>query len=210
MTRPRKDLQGLYKVFQYLRKARETTGPNQPLAQQAFEEMRKYLDMHQFYFSDWLLCNQRLDAETYGLSIMDIDWIVHRCKVASDKNGERTVQHLMILEVKCCDASLQFAQSDTKNALHGLFKKRIRHRSRKNRIIIYCGYHVLTFSGYGPLDSKSIRWDGKEITVDQLEKLIRFELDANTLRSRDLTERRHHANLNNFTPLFDSRERPKS
>jgi hypothetical protein len=75
------------------------------------------------------------------------------------------------------------------------------------------GVHLLRLSGECPLSSEWMEWDGgpdlagtgwkgKPITVDQLEGLLRFDLDPDTLRPMDL--RRHHIDPHAGTQtLFD-------
>jgi hypothetical protein len=52
------------------------------------------------------------------------------------------------------------------------------------------GFHRLTFDNLGPNDSKSIKWDRREITPDQLTKLLCFDLDPDSLQPMDF--RKHH------------------
>lgn len=59
------------------------------------------------------------------------------------------------------------------------------------------GMHVLTFSGLGPNDSDVIQWDFKEIDIDTLTSILRFDLDPDTLKPIDL--RNHHRTHENQT-----------
>lgn len=71
------------------------------------------------------------------------------------------------------------------------------------------GYHLLQFEQTGPEDSAWIRWDKKEITEDQLLKLLRFDLNPDDPR-RPMDEflRDRHAQKELPFLLFDLKRRP--
>ena len=61
------------------------------------------------------------------------------------------------------------------------------------------GGHLLQFDGVGPDRTESIRWDKKQITEDQLVRLLKFELDPDDPRIK-LDIRRRSKPL----PLLDA------
>ena len=56
--------------------------------------------------------------------------------------------------------------------------------------LFYHGFHCVRFDGTYPLDSKVILWDNRTINTETLVGLLRFDIDAGTLRPRE--DRSHH------------------
>jgi len=52
------------------------------------------------------------------------------------------------------------------------------------------GVHLCRMSGFDPPSSETLWWDRRVVSVEQLEKLIRFELHPDSLRP--WSPRRHH------------------
>lgn len=150
----------------------------------------EYADSLETAFSKWVRDNDALDAAAVGLSIQNIDWVVHRFK--TPENG-RSCQHIMLIEEKRNGASMNNAQNDTLRKLDALIRKdpvRLCDTARNQRCRMrYHGLHLLAFSGRGPEDSEQIHWDGKLITLLELEMLLRFEIDTRTLQPmREITQ----------------------
>lgn len=151
----------------------------------------------------------------YDLDITPRRWVIHLYKV----NHSRDMQFLMIVETKSFGADLDIAQQDTLSILSQCLRNRKRTRNKKSiprqmqpvinsvyshvlkqRVSIRLfGAHLLQFSGAGPEDSERIYWDRKPITIDQLEGLLKFEIDPDTFKDMDL--RIHHQVQ---IPLLDS------
>lgn len=161
-------------------------------------------------FSEWLRKNPGLDSYRIGMSIHNLDWIIHQYKVPEDKNGPRRVNNLMIVEEKCFGAESSFAQLDTLTILDQLLTKKVNGKIKQQKVktrrgdIVgarYFGLHHLVFSGSGPSTSDKITWDDQVITLHMLERILRFELHPCAIwKERDLSERRHHCNLAATTP----------
>jgi len=166
-------------------------------------------------FSRWLRECPDLDSNGAGLCVMDTDYIFHRFRTQLG----RAFQCLMIVEVKTQNAEMSDAQRDTAGILNQLTRNRrqtptkalhwqagngpLKLRSfiaKRDVNVKSFGFHLLTFDGYGPLDSENIRWDKKPITIDQLIALLKFDLDPDTLRPMDW--RSHHTQNGQHTLLI--------
>lgn len=165
---------------------------------------------HETSFGRWIRNNQKLNSG-FGYAITDQDYWVHKFKTYSDpKHGDRDFQLIMLVEIKTMGIPLSESQSDTLHIVNQLMRNRkqtptkdlawqagysqtIRVDSllnkRKVTVRAY-GMHVLTFSGLGPDDSESIKWDRRTISLDMLTSLLAFDLDPDTLQPLDL--RNHH------------------
>ena len=159
----------------------------------------------------WLRGRHELRSED-GINIYDEDHFCDRRFVHKYKeNGERGVQCYMVLEVKEYGAFPTKAQQSTLAILSGYIKNFFgnRHTRRGATKDIYgkrgkvwdhvydrwvqvrhYGYHLLQFEKTCPDDSSWIKWDSKEITEDQLVKLLRFEIHPLTLMPIDARD--HH------------------
>jgi hypothetical protein len=156
-------------------------------------------------FGRWIRNNPLLESSE-GFSVVDQDYWVHRFKVY----GKRSFQLIMGIEIKTRNSSMIEAARDTLHLVNQIMRNRrqtptkeikwqagnapIKAVSIKNRKKIFIriyGVHLLQFSGLGPEDSTTIRWDGKNINEETLTSLLRFDLDPDTLRPIDL--RSHHS-----------------
>lgn len=161
-------------------------------------------------FSRWTRSNPRLDSNTEGIVILNIDRIVHRYKTYISEMQNRQFQCMMFLEIKIHGASLTDAQLDTLDMTNQILRNRrqtptkpLRHERGRSPLSVYSAYsngivnlrfygiHLLRFSGRGPKDSATIWWDKQQIDIETLEALLRFNLDPDTLAPLDL--RSHHA-----------------
>jgi hypothetical protein len=206
LTQPRKDIHLLEGAIVQLKELYRLIDPrHRALVQDAGRMLVQYHKGIDTAFSQWIRANKKLDSIQAGLSIQNIDWLIHQYKAVEDKNGPRTLNNLMLLEEKAWGARPSFAQDDTLLVFDRMLKRVCKVLNKRNRAVIarYYGFHVLTFSKGGPLDSDNILWDQKAITVEQLEDLLLFNLHPESLLPRDVSERRHHANKAANTPLFD-------
>ena len=156
-------------------------------------------------FSRWIRNNEELDSRK-GYAVSDQDFWIH--KFRTDQRG-RNLELLMLVEVKTCAKEPSKSQDSTLWMVDQLMRNRtdtptVEQRPQAGRTIVKArssflngvvhlrafGLHVLTFSGLGPDDSHWMAWDGREINLDQLTKLLRFDLDPDTLKPLDL--RIHH------------------
>jgi len=156
-------------------------------------------------FDRWIGGHPCLDAQKEGFVCYDNDYIMHRYMVGNS----REVQALMIVEVKTHDKKPDAAQRDTLNLLGQFLRNRKPTNHKKNYIqtenapniafsvmnkryilVRAFGYHLLTFENNDPEDSQWIKWDNKYIDKTTLVKLLKFELDPDTLQPMDL--RKHH------------------
>jgi len=162
-------------------------------------------------FSRWVRENPSLDSKN-GYCIIDQDFWIDRFKT----HGNREFQCMMLVEIKTMGASLTLAQRDTLVKVNQLMRNRrqtptkdLRWQAGYSPVDAYSpmtgrriklrafGMHVLTFSGRGPNDSDVILWDRKEIDIDMLTSILRFDLDPDTLKPIDL--RNHHRTHENQT-----------
>ena len=144
----------------------------------------------------WIRANPRLDSIHEGLSVQDVDVTIHQFRVRIDRISTREVNNHMLVEIKTFGAQPTFAQADTHFITHQLLHTGRRYRRVKDaagrwRRARSWGYHRLTFSGSCPQDSTEIWWDRSPISPSQLEEILTFRRDPDTLHPRD--ERRHHA-----------------
>ena len=158
-------------------------------------------------FGRWIRNNPDLDSAK-GYCVIDQDYKIHQYKT----HGNREFQCMMEVEIKTMGADLSPAQSDTLWISDQLLRNRrdtptkserqkrrqsgagvssvysqMQHRYVRIR---HYGVHVLTFSGLGPDDSEWIRWDKTMIDEATLTKILRLDLDPDTLKPLDL--RNHH------------------
>jgi hypothetical protein len=130
----------------------------------------------------------------------------------------------MAVEIKTMGAELTDAQKDTLHVWNQITRNRkqtatnaIKHQAGQTVTEVYShvakceiilkafGVHVLTFSGLGPDDSKSIQWDKKGITQEQLVGLLRFDVEPDNFTSMDEFLRlRHKAPMQHELPLLTS------
>ena len=155
-------------------------------------------------FSRWTRANPDLDS-SYGICIIDQDYWVHKFK----SHKGRDFQLLMGVEVKTNSSEPSAAQRDTLLAVNQVMRNRRQTPTKENKfqsgnaplqILSFMlnkkvwlrtfGMHLLTFSGHGPADSAVITWDKIRITEAILTKIIKFDLDPDTLNPIDL--RSHH------------------
>jgi hypothetical protein len=156
-------------------------------------------------FGRWIRNNKGLDS-SLGYCVVDQDYWVHRFKTYRG----REFQLIMLVEIKVLGQNLTLAQKDTLHQVNQVMRNRRRTptkglrwqsgesiiretysvvHKRKIQLRVY-GMHVLRFSGLGPDDSEMITWDQTKIDVDMLTKILRFDIDPDTLKPIDL--RSHH------------------
>lgn len=147
-------------------------------------------------FNAWVRAQPDLSSSPSGaaLSIMDIDFCVHKF-VVTDKSSGRQLprQHIMLMEHKSHAGGASFAQADTITAIDQMLKASHLTIAKVHRGYVkmfYHGFHVLRCSANGPNDSDWMEWNGKRISAETLKRLLRFELNPWTLRERE--DRLHH------------------
>jgi hypothetical protein len=139
-----------------------------------------------------------LDSIRDGIALTDCDMWIHRYKVNTDRVSTREVQHLMLVEVKTFSADVPDSQRDTYQIINAILRTADRRTwsiptrdGKPKRYVRSWGVHVLRLSGACPATSDGILWDGKLILAEKLEKILRFEVNPDTLREH--SDRRHHA-----------------
>jgi hypothetical protein len=157
-------------------------------AEQVQSLLANYHDSINTPFSQWLRQNPRLDSVAAGLSITDIDLVIHQYLTTEGAYQTRFIQHYMLLEEKRYGRDRPEAQLDTQMKLDQLLRevdgRQVRDTRDRTVTMRYFGFHVVTFSGSGPADSDVIRWNDHVVTLGQLEQLLCFELDPRTLQPR--------------------------
>lgn len=169
----------------------------------------------------WLRAQPRLRSED-GINIYDADCSVERRIVHRYKDGtSREAQCYMEVEVKEYGAvptpaqrsTLQILSDYLKNTVSNMYSTRGASEDRSGKFrkiydrefdrwvfVRHYGIHLLQFEKAGPDDSAWIRWDGQEITAEQLVGLFAFEIHPYSLNK--LSARDRHAPA--VRPLFDS------
>ena len=159
-------------------------------------------------FGAWLREHPDLDARTNDLSATDCDMWIHKYRLRDEESKSRAaIDHLMLVEVKCFNANLPYAQSDTLNVVDLLLRHATVQNGRRRPIKIddrrtgragatrqvrWLGAHVLQLSADRPDNSDAIRWDGKHALNEQtLVEILRFNRDPDH-HSQPLNTRRHH------------------
>ena len=154
-------------------------------------------------FLDWIRENPQLDSISAALSVQNCDVWVHQYKSHADRRGDRRINNLMLVEYKAFGADMSFAQRDTLWIVNQILRPEIgRAKTFKVRGLdpqgklrprtVHCfGVHKLQIiDGDVPGEGGQIIWDRKAIDVEQLERVLRFDLHPDTLRPR--SDRRHH------------------
>lgn len=159
-------------------------------------------------FMRWFRKEPHLDSVREGIVRLDHDLLLHRYRGPEG----RDLQWLMVVEIKTFNASLQAWQADTLHALNQVLRncrpnihskppKQMSYRpqrawslrNKREIRIRLCGAHLLTLSGSSPLDSNEMYWgspetrqgDHREISLNELILLFRFELDPDKLVKMD-------------------------
>jgi len=128
----------------------------------------------------------------------DVDTFIHRYLACVDNQGTREVQPMMELEVKTRSGSLTASQVDTYRKKHATT---IQHLRWNGQTLVNYGVSFLRMNGTNPVDSTMMTWGRfkrpslaeiiwREIILEQLIKLMRFELHPDTLAEHSF--RRHH------------------
>lgn len=157
-------------------------------------------------FSRWLRDHEELRS-TDGYGITDIDYLVHKFRT----HKGRDFQLIMQVEVKTLGAPMRDSQRDSLHIHNQLIRnrretptKRLKHQSgtapmnvvslmsREFVRVMHFGVHSLQFEGLGPQDSKWIKWDLKEVNEETLTKILRMDVDPDTLKPMSEVLRSHH------------------
>ncbi len=159
----------------------------------------------------WIRGQETMDSRRAGIVRFDLDILLHRYLIATDKKSSRDIQCLMFIEAKTFGAGLTLAQQDTLSLFNQVLRNRRRniHREkqgrhatnhvplanafsyvkRKNVRLKLFGGHLLQMSGVDPETSKWLLWDCKPITMPILLGLLRFDIDPDSLRPIDWRRR---------------------
>jgi hypothetical protein len=173
----------------------------------------------------WIRNNPHLDSMEHGLSLMDTDMWVHKFGQRRTRvpGWDRDIQYLMKIEVKTNGADITAAQRDDINLIDNLLRTKPWKEHRVNgqlvpghpqnvrevfskragkKIRVIChGYHILRMSHETPGCSEWLLWDGREVTKEQVVRILRYELDPDSLRP--LEHREHKKLLENQPTLFN-------
>jgi hypothetical protein len=142
----------------------------------------------------WVRANDDLDSIKACVTMHDIDWIWHKYRISEDSIGHRTVSHVMFIEEKSCNCDLTMPQREIMYFLDQVLQPRRTYRLRSPRgeriHVRFWGYFKLRYDGETLPESETIWWNKREIGLDTLTRILRFDLDPRTLAERD--DRRHH------------------
>jgi hypothetical protein len=170
-------------------------------------------------FDRWVRNHERLDSVRDGVVITDGDKHVHRCHIRVKGESIRDVQYLMDIEVKAFGRDMTDSQRDTLHIHNQLLRtngwkkqlgrfltgheQNVRNvfssYSGKHVQVIHYGVHKLRMTGADPVTSDRITWDDKQIDVDQLVGLLRFDVNPDSLRPM---EHRRHKRIDDRAPTL--------
>lgn len=168
----------------------------------------------------WIRGHRHLDSVQACLCIGDSDLWVQRYGTRKHRSGvDRSVMYLMLVEINARD--LDKSQRDLLHIVNQLLRtkpwKEQRDRGRfvagheQNARIVYSviagrrvqiecyGVHKLRLSGATPDDSDWITWDDRPVDSAQLIKLLRYDLDPDSLANMD---HRQHKRKEDMPALF--------
>ena len=156
-------------------------------------------------FGRWIRNNTELDSIKDAIVVQDQDYWIHKYT----DNGTKSFQLLCGVEIKTMGGKMSNSQKDVVHIINQLMRNRKQTPTKDVKwqagsginvvksLMSKCevrlksyGMHVLTFSGLGPDDSDLILWDKNRIDVETLTKILRFDLDPDTLKPIDLKP--HH------------------
>ena len=154
---------------------------------------------HWFHYWPGTFC----DKSVSGLCVTDFDLLFHRFKRSTDRLGTRSIEHLMIIEVKIGDEKLRPPQRDTLSVFNGLLKtfvpvngrpllvsSRPGFISKNEKKVIWHGVHLLRV----PVEENNLGpfvFDGHDIPFGTLQGILNFDLNANHPHRKLDIERRH-------------------
>lgn len=163
-------------------------------------------------FERWMRNHESMDSRIEGIVRFDCDVVLHRYLQKIDKAGTRDIQCLMLIEVKSRGADVAASQEDTLSMLSQVLRnrRRNRHQSKlgrhaedriapcrtyskklRRKVTLWSfGIHLLQMAHDSPEDSEWMTWDRTTpIDQDRLLKILRFEIDPDTLRPIDWRRR---------------------
>lgn len=170
----------------------------------------------------WIRKHEELDSRKQCLCIGDSDLWVQKFGTRRWHTGvDRDVMYLMLVEIKTYARDLDEPQRDLLHIVNQLLRTnpwkeqraegRFINGHRQNVRIVYSimagrkvpihcyGVHKLRISGATPDESEWIAWDDKQITFDQLLKVLRYDLHPDSLRPM---EHRSHKQTVDMPVLF--------
>lgn len=173
-------------------------------------------------YERWMRNSPELDSTQAGIVRFDCDVLLHKYKMYEDKKGSRDLQCLMFIEVKTHNADVSEAQRDTFSMLSQVLRNRRKnihsdkkgrhafehvppakvwsHKERRWVSLRMFGAHLLQMSGDDPETSLSMQWDwNRKIDLQTLIRILRFELDPDSLKPMDW--RRRYSSFNELDLL---------
>jgi hypothetical protein len=138
------------------------------------------------------------NSEDCGVVQTDVDSFWHRYKTCVDAISSRELQVFMEIEWKTRGGNLTASQEDTYRKKHATVIPRLKFFGQD---LVHFGVSVVRLSGTRPDDSEWIKWGRfirgkqsgmvwKDITVEQLLQLMRFDVHPDKFNKRPF--RRHH------------------
>jgi hypothetical protein len=159
-------------------------------------------------FGRWMRHCPKLQPSVAHIVRTDTDHTILRYMTYLQGAKTRDYQLIMDVEVKEFGAEPDRAQADILNFKHQLVtnKSKNRHGAKTDNTyelrssaagrkvkVRYLGFHLLQFEKTSPNDSRWIKWDRKEITLDTLVGLLALDLhpDKPHMRMADFLRDRH-------------------
>lgn len=175
----------------------------------------------------WIRHNPNLDSQIHGLFIGDSDLWVHKfgSRKSRVEGWNRDIQYLMMVEVKTFGKAVEAPQRDKLNAIDAVLRtkpwkeqrelgqlmpghpqnvRRVHSLIAGKPVRLIChGVHVLRMDDETPGTSSWLLWDDRPISREQLEGLLRYDIDPDSLR---LLEHREHKQIIPQPTLFTETE----
>lgn len=169
-------------------------------------------------FGDWIRCQEDIDSVINGVTLNDIDMMVHQYRTNLDALGLRPVHLMLQVEVKVLGGvpnpyqrQTLFFQHQRLNGKEFLVDAKKQDGSKIS--VWHFGVYVLSCPGFYPGDNSDYvtwyRWSHTgslvptEVTVEKLKSILRFDLRPDDLS--ELSIRRHHKTteliVSELTPL---------
>lgn len=152
---------------------------------------------------EWIRNHPELDSLRFGMSVTDIDAVVHRYMCPTQtSNRDRGLQEIMFVEIKRFAANVEFAQRDTLRktnlCIRSLFRRVGGVTGARCRVeflddgsqLNWWGIHRLRCSGSCPQTSEWIEWDRYRVSPSDLAAVLRFDKNPYSLKDRDKRRRR--------------------
>lgn len=137
---------------------------------------------------NWLSTHPRLDNRKCGIVCADFAILWHGYSASRDNVGVREkVDNFLFIEGS--ESQMGVAQREKFNLFQLLLNERRKTRwikfAGRMRFVKFWGHYKLGYNGATPEESSQVKWNGIEISVEELLEVLRFERSPETLKRID-------------------------